>query len=284
MKNNILITGADGFIGRNLINNLKNNNIYSIDINKSNFLDEKTTFLNIDLTKKFELKESFDYIFHLAAFPDSSINLENINKLIKLNIIGTLNLINSLKNFESFVHIGSYKQYGNLPVPYKEEQTNPITPYAISKDATEKFLRLLNLPIVFVRLSPSYGPFQKPPQLIPSIIESCLNGNELNLTKGEQKRELTYVEDITSALIKSALIKPKEILNIGYGKEYSIKEIVEKIIKLTNSSIVPNFGALPYRKNEVFRMLGDNSKTKKILNWQPKFDLEEGLKKTIEWY
>lgn len=287
MKNkNILITGANGFIGRNLINILdKDNNIYSIDINETSLLNKKTTFFNIDITEKFELRESFDHIFHLAAFPDHLINLKNIEKSIKLNVQSTLNLLTSIKNnYGSFVHIGSYKQYGVLPTPFKEDKTDPVNPYAISKDTTEKLLKLLNLPIVFVRLSPVYGPFQKSPQLIPSIIESCITGKELNLTKGEQKRELTYIEDAISALIKAALIKPEEVINIGCGKEYSIKELVKRIVNLTHSSIIPNFGALPYRDKEIFHMVGDNSKAKRLLNWEPKFDLEEGLIKTIDWY
>jgi len=140
--------------------------------------------------------------------------------------------------------------------------------------------------MISIRLSTIYGPNQPDKNLISYLIKSCIERKTLKLTKGEQKRDLLYVSDAIEALEKASLNSKAhgEIINVGSNEEYSLREIIKLVEKLTNSKIEPEWGAIPYRKNEIWRMKGDVSKAKSILGWEPKTSLEQGLKKTIEGY
>ena len=144
----------------------------------------------------------------------------------------------------------------------------------------------LGLPILTLRPFLTYGPGQESNMLIPSLMKKVLEGEALEMTKGEQTREFNYVDDIVDGFIKAS-ISPEaigEIINIGNGLEYKIREVVEMVLKLVNSPIKPNLGALAYRPGETWHFYCDNTKARKILCWEPKVDLEDGLKRTINWF
>jgi UDP-glucose 4-epimerase len=165
-----------------------------------------------------------------------------------------------------------------------------VSPYSVSKYSAEMFCDLLyklyGYPIVTLRLFNLYGEYDISSRIIPDSIIACLMRKELKLTSGKQTRDFNYVKDVIEGILKASDVKKAigETINIGSGKEYSIRFLVEKIIELMGNPIKPSFGAFSYRKNEVWRMRCDNSKARRILNYKPKFSLEEGLKKTIEWY
>lgn len=296
----ILVTGATGFLAQHLIPSLlqKGANVAGISLEKEPTQNSKNfTYYQTDLKDKEKLsavikKINPEKIFHLASYPDKEATFENTDKCVQNNVQGTLNLIHSLKNisYDSFVHIGSYKEYSNNNIPFKEtDALFPISSYAISKACAEMFCRayyqLYNLPLILIRFPTIYGPKQHDINLIPYLIKSCIRGDTLKLTKGEQKRELLYVSDAVEALEKAALNKKAngEIINIGANEEHSLKEIVNLVLELTDSKIKPEWGAVPYRKHEIWHMKGDNKKAWDILGWKPKTTLKQGLMETIEY-
>jgi nucleoside-diphosphate-sugar epimerase len=297
----VLVTGATGFLAQHLIPELLNrgSKVAGLSLGKQSNLNLKNfSYINIDLKDKNKLRKVIkkinpEKIFHLAAYPDKDPTFENTDQCIQNNIQGTLNLIHSLGKIDygSLVHIGSYKEYSGSSMPFKESDAIfPVSPYAISKACAEMYCKayheLYGFPLVSLRFPTIYGPKQPAKNLVPYLIMSSLNNSQLKLTKGEQKRELIYVSDVMDAMINASLSKRAqgEIINVGTNKEHTLKEIVNTVVKLTKSKIKPVWGAIPYRKNEIWSMRGDNGKAKKLLDWKPKTGLKQGLIKTIDYY
>jgi nucleoside-diphosphate-sugar epimerase len=132
----------------------------------------------------------------------------------------------------------------------------------------------------------SYGPHQDFNRFIPQAISAGLRNEEFNMTAGEQTREFNYVSDIVDGILKASLSPEAigEIINIGNGIEYRIKDVVNRIFQITGSQVKPRFGALLYRPGETWHFYCDNSKAKKLLQWELKIDLDTGLELTAEWY
>lgn len=297
----VLVTGSTGFLAQHLVPELlgKGAKVVGMSLEKKPNRNFKNfSHINLDIKDKNGLNKAIKKInpkkiFHLASYPDKEPTFENTDECIQNNIQGTLNLIHSLDNidYDSFVHMGSYKEYSGNNTPFKEtDALFPISSYAISKACTEMFCKayhqIYGLPLISLRFPTIYGPKQPDQNLMPYLIKSCLAKSQLKLTKGAQKRELIYISDVIDAMINASLSKKThgEIINIGTSKEYSLREIVNLVLKLTHSKINPLWGAIPYRKNEIWSMRGDNKKARKLLKWNPKVGLTRGLAKTINHY
>jgi len=232
-------------------------------------------------------------VFHLAAYVDVSRSFDIIEEMIDINVKGTINLLRALEgiNYDSFINTGSSEEYGDNPTPFREDQIpNPVSPYSASKASTTLFCRMLHktmgLPIITLRPFPTYGPGQESKMLIPELIRSMMQGRALKMTPGEQTRDFIYIEDVIDGFIKASICsKAKgEIINIGSGREYKIKDVVKLTVRLMRASITPEMGALPYRPGEAWHFYCDNSKAKSILGWEPRVELEDGLQRTIDWH
>ena len=300
----VLVTGAAGFLAGHLIPELLSKGAEVTGLSLENTPDphmrkfKNFSYVSMDLKNKNGLKDAIKKInprkiFHLAAYPDRKPAFENADECVQNNIQGTLNLIHALDGvqYDSLIHIGSYKEYSGSKIPFKEtDALFPVSSYAISKACAEMFCiaynRIYGLPIISLRFPTIYGPKQPGQNLMPYLIKSCLSNSKLKLTKGEQKRELIYISDVIDAMLKSSLTKNShgQIINIGTNEEHAIRKIVNMIISLTNSKIKPEWGALPYRKNEIWSMKGNNKKAMKLLGWKPKVSLRQGLVKTIGYY
>jgi nucleoside-diphosphate-sugar epimerase len=142
------------------------------------------------------------------------------------------------------------------------------------------------LPIITLRPFLTYGPYQTADMFIPSLIHHCLNGKDFPMTEGDQTREFNYVDDVIDAYILAAVCKNAigEIINVGNGVEYRIKEVAEKIVNMTGNPIRLLIGALPKRPGETLNFFCNNEKARRLLDWFSKVSLEEGLEKTIRWY
>ena len=167
---------------------------------------------------------------------------------------------------------------------------NPTSPYSFSKASATLFCRMMknleDIPAIIIRPFLTYGPFQSTKTLIPYVIFHALENKEIKITKGEQKREFNYVSDIVDGIIKAS-ITPRaigEIINLGNGRQYKIRDVVNKILSIIKPSIPLKFGALPYRKSEIWNFYCENKKAKEILGWKPTITLDKGLKLTIQWY
>ena len=305
-KKNILVFGGNGFLGSHLLNSLSEHlsNLNSADLISQNKINplikhpSRINFHNIDITNKEQVRLVMDsvkphIIFHLAAHIDHSFNFLNYKKSIETNIIGTLNILDSINPevIFRFIHVGTSESYGQNTVPFNEEmQLKPTTPYSFSKAASEMLSRTFadksKVPTVFLRLFNLYGEGQSENMLIPYIINSCLRGNSIDITEGKQTRENNYVGDIVNGIIKSAIKKPAigEVINLGCGEEIKIRDLALKIIKLCGTDSKVNFGTVKYRENEIWEMYCDNTKAKSLLDWKSETNLDEGLIKTIKWF
>jgi nucleoside-diphosphate-sugar epimerase len=278
----ILVTGGTGFLGKALVKRLKEASQNQVYLLKDDLLDLTAIKKTIKRTKP-------EVVFHLGALVNLSRDYEIASQCVEINIKGTLNLLEALKDIEinRLVFTSTAEVYGSGPTPFKEDQAlKPTSVYAITKIAGEHLIQLYGLPYTIFRLSNVIGPGQKKERLIPALILACLKGKDFQASSGVQKRDFLYLDDAVDALTISVK-NPKaegEIINLGGGKQYSVRGVIEKTIQLMGNPIKPVFGAIGSRKGEAQDWICDLAKAKKMLGWEPKTSLEAGLKKTIEYY
>lgn len=302
---NILVTGGCGFIGSHTVDKLieKGYNVFVIDNLSTGFIDnlnKKSIFFNVDIRDKEKMKEifenyKFDYVFHFAAQINVRKSQEDPFFDIDVNIIGTLNLLENLKENKCKKIIfastggGIYGFTDILPTPENIEPY-PVCIYGISKLTCEKLLYLyyLNYGIKFValRYGNVYGPRQNylsEAGVISIFISRILEGKEcIIFGDGEQTRDFIYIDDVVEANISFINNEVTGIFNVGTEKETSVNRIYEIISKNINRECKKIYGQ--ERKGEVKRSCLSIEKIHKIINWYPKVNIEDGIKKTIEWF
>ncbi len=301
----ILITGANGFVGNHLLHHLTNAGIFITAIDRQ--LPQKLKregnvhWISIDATKVEEIETVIrtskpNIVINLAAILGGDRSIEFTQQAVNINFIGLHNLLASLgKNdfgLERIVTIGTGEEYGNSEVlPITEDQsTNPVSPYSASKAIATQFARLYNrlfgLPVVILRPFIVYGPGQSPTMMIPELITSLLKGMDFKMTEGKQTRDFIFVNDVVDGIIAAAVKKgiDGEVFNICSSEERSIREVAELILDIMASKNRLLFGAKAYRENEVWRLFGSYEKARRLLNWSPKTNIKDGLRKTINWY
>lgn len=276
----ILITGAKGFVGAAVLQLLKSKGYDVIETHGTvthNLCDWE--FVK-DLPKA-------DVIIHLAGksfVPDSFTNpLSFYNN----NIISTLNILEKAKKDGAKVIFFSTYVYGSpeyLPID-EEHKMNPKNPYTQSKiigeELCEAYHRDFNVPVTIFRPFNIYGAGQGLSFFIPTII-SQLNNKEIHLNDSRPKRDFIYIDDVVAAVEKSIHIHENSfnIYNLGTGVSTSVKDVLDMLVKLSNSKARVIFSEI-VRKGEVLDTIADITKIKKELNWHPKVTIEEGLKLCI---
>jgi nucleoside-diphosphate-sugar epimerase len=299
---NILVTGATGFIGTNLIYRLidSKDNISIFIHNKSNTEHIKKIILKsniheVDFTKFDTIKKKIkkikpDIIYHLAAYGVYT-NQKNYNGIINTNVIGTLNLFRAISehaDVNKIVNLGSSFEYKPQSKKIKEDdKTNPQTIYGISKVAqtniAQHFCVQEKLPITSLRVFNTYGPFENKNRLIPSIILAALSNEKIHINNPEDVRDFIFVKDVVEALIKVSKIKHhNEIFNIGTSKGYTVRQIVKKLSLLTKSDNIVFHESKTHEYGG--KIIADISKSKNILMWKPKYTIDKGLQETYEWF
>lgn len=303
----VLITGGAGFIGRwtvkeflgnghsvivldNLANSTKNN-IDEFEPNK-NFKFIKGDVLDKSLLAKI-FKAGIDLCLHLASLINVQESIENPGSYFETNVIGTQNLLeNCRKHHVKFVLMSTCMVYNTsiAQAINEEHPIKPASPYAGSKVAAEylalSYYYSYNLPVVILRPFNTYGPYQKS-NLEGGVVSIFLNrklqGKELIVFgNGSQTRDLLYVEDCARFIYESAFNKNAvgQIINSGYGQDIAINDLAYKIVH-DKSRI--KYAKHHHPQAEIPKLLCDNSKAKKILNWKPVISLDKGIKKTEEW-
>lgn len=292
MNKKILVVGGTGFIGYHLIKFLKNKNfiITSVSTNKPKKIRklDGINYLHFDISnyKKFKiLEEKFDYVVNFGGYVDHS----NKKLTYKSHFIGCKNLAKFFekKKIKSFIQIGSSLEYGKLKSPQSEKKGfKPKSIYAKSKFlATQLLLRKYKqkkFPVIVLRGYQVYGPKQDDNRLISTVIINCIKNKEFNCSSGEQLRDFLYVDDFINAIYKSLNNKKAigKIINIGYGKGIKVKKVILIIRKFLKKGF-PKFNKIKLRKDEMMILYPSIKKASKILNWKPKINFIQGLKKTI---
>ncbi len=301
---NVLVTGGVGFIGSHLAERLvkerasvsiikkKTSDTLSIDSFK-----DKISIYDCDLkdypsVKKVIRSARPDIVFHLASFTSPERDVD-VRFVMENNFFSTVNLFKALNGkFDLFINTGTCEEYGNGPVPFDEGQLPiSVSPYSASKIITTYYCGMLhmayNLPIITLRPFLTYGPRQRNSKmLIPSSILNAFQNEPLKMTKGDQTRDFIHVSDVVEGYILAAKSKKAlgEIINIGSGKEYKIKDVVQKVYGLVGGKAKPLIGAIPYRVGETMHFYCSNKKAKKLIGWQPEVKFDDGLKSTVDWY
>jgi len=306
INKNVLITGGAGFIGANFVHkfvDLKYNvNIIEksgANLWRINKIKDKIKIHYVDLkdSRKLELcvaKIKPKIVLHFAAYGVFQRYQQDINIAIDTNLRGTINLINACdkRAIECFISTGTASEYGLKDRPMKEDDLlEPRTFYGVTKAATSMYCQMVarefGFPIVIMRPFMAYGYFEEEEKLVPTIIKSCLTNTEMKLSKPNFVRDFIFIEDLIEAYflaIKNIDIAKGEIFNLGTGKQSNIAEVVKIVKKITGSKISPKYNQVNPVQHEPQKWVADNSKAKKILGWKPKYDLENGLAKNIEWF
>jgi len=267
----LLIAGGFGFVGKNLIELLKNK--YSIVV-IDKYIDQnfirsnpeiawyQYDFQDIDILKNILNKEKPDYVINLISVVTATRDLSLFSTLIETNLNTLLQFFECLKSvshLKLFVQFGSAEEYGNINTPYREDaREQPDSPYALIKTLTTNtammFFRNYHFPVAVIRPGNLFGKYQPNDKLLPYLIGKLRKNEEINLTPGEQKRDFIYIKDFALA-IKNILDSSNDIigniLNVSYGRGVSIKSIVEYLRKMIDSQSIINLGSLPYRENEM---------------------------------
>ena len=310
MIKKILVTGAEGFIGSHLVEELlkKGKKVKALvqynSFSNKGWLEEIKKNKNLEIVfgdiRSFDLikdvTKGVSKIFHLAALISIPYSYRTPEAFIETNVKGTLNILEAAKlnKVKKIVITSSSEVYGTasyIPI----DENHPIqtqSPYSASKFSADKlaesYALSYNLPIVIARPFNNYGPRQSTRAIIPAIITQILNNENLKLGKIDTCRDFVYVKDTVDALIKLSNSKycKAEVFNICSGKTNSIKNIIFKISKILKKNFQYKLEKkrLRPKNSEVLILHGCNKKIKKTLNWKPKFSFEKGLSETIQWF
>ena len=302
----ILITGASGFVGSNLIRKLidENKEVTILiredsDLWRINDLVSKIQTFKTDLSNYGKLEKIIsdidpDFVYHLGTYGSYPFQT-NIQKITQVNIINTINLFESLSkcnNLKLIINFGSSSEYGPKSTSMNEnDEAVPITPYGISKLTQTKFAKFysknMNLPIVTLRLFSVFGPFEEPGRLIFDIITAVIKGKTIELSSPFPRRDFVYVSDVIQAIETAIHAKNiiGEIFNIGTGVMHSVQDVVNNVLEIAKSN---NKISWEIKQKRVFDdmtpWVSDTEKTKKILKWEPKYSFSDGLSLTYKWY
>ncbi|MEY8481363.1 NAD-dependent 4,6-dehydratase LegB [Lachnospiraceae bacterium 48-21] len=308
----VLVTGADGFIGSHLTEELVQRGfqvrafVYYNSFNTWGWLDtvSKDIMKNVeifqgDIRDPNGVKESMqgcDAVFHLAALIAIPFSYHSPDTYVDTNIKGTLNVLQAARALETarVLTTSTSEVYGTAQyVPIDEKHPyQGQSPYSATKIGAdrlaESFYRSFNLPVTIVRPFNTFGPRQSARAVIPTIITQLLTGKtEIKLGSLTPTRDFNYVKDTVNGFVeiyKSGRTVGEEI-NIATQQEISIGELAEELIRQINpqARIVCDDQRLRPQNSEVNRLLGSNTKIKELTDWRPRFSFEEGLAETISF-
>lgn len=309
----ILVTGADGFIGSHLVERLVELDyevtafVYYNSFNSWGWIDSFSKSIK-DRIKVFtgdirdpngvyESMKDVDIVFHLAALIAIPFSYNSPDSYVDTNIKGTLNILQAAKKlYTKRVLVTSTSEvYGTAQfVPITEN--HPLqgqSPYSATKIGAdrlaESFYKSFNLPVTIVRPFNTFGPRQSARAIIPTIISQLLTGSSsIQLGDLSPTRDLLYVKDTIEGYIE--ILKSNktigEEINIATQSEISIGNLADLIFKIMDKKckIITDKERIRPRKSEVKRLFGSNQKLMELTNWKQKFNLEVGLRETIEWF
>jgi len=301
----VLITGASGFIGSHLARRLVREGARVTALvfpdcprTRLSDIEEKIAIYPVDIRDGSTLMKLMEKIkprkiFHLAGITSVDRSPSKLDRTLSVNLGGTLNLLRALARIEydAFICTCTAEAYGKNQPPFREEMAlDPQSPYSLSKAAAtlacKTWANSFGARVTVLRLFLVYGPGQEEERFLPHLIKSGLTQQPLRMTPGEQTREYTYIDDVIDSFLLAAE-KGRgrgEVINIGTGREISLRDLVTMVESILGRPVVRSGEPLPYRKNEIWRIIGDHSRAAEELKWHAVTDLEIGLKKTIDWY
>ena len=306
-RKRILITGGAGFLGSHLTEKLlrEGNEIICVDSLFTGTKDNIAPFLNNpyyefirhDITNPLQVE--VDEIYNLAC-PASPVHYQhNPVHTVKTSVMGAINMLELAKHLQcKILHASTSEVYGDPTVhPQTEDYWGNVNPIGVRSCYDEgkrcaetlffDFHRQENINIRVVRIFNTYGPRMHPQdgRVVSNFILQALRGDPITVYgDGSQSRSFCYVDDLINGIVRFMNLEPTTTgpINLGNPNEFTIKELADKVIKLTNSTSELISSPLP--RDDPRQRQPDISNTKKLLNWEPRVQLEEGLKNTINYF
>jgi dTDP-glucose 4,6-dehydratase len=309
----VLVTGAGGFIGSHLTEELVRQGEEVRAYIRYNSRDERGLLEDLpkevqnqievvpgDLKDPEGVKKAVkgcSKVFHLGALIAIPYSYIHPFDFIQTNILGTAHLINACLDegrLERVIHTSTSEVYGTAQyIPIDEK--HPLqaqSPYAASKIAADKlaesYYLSFGLPIAIIRPFNTFGPRQSLRAIIPTIISQAIRDKKIRLGNIKPRRDFLFVKDTVKGFIQLGKCEGAvgKVINIGTGADLSIEELVKKILGLMGKQgkIEVEKRRIRPEKSEVLQLLSDTHLAKKLFKWAPRYTLEEGLGETIEWY
>ena len=312
--NNILITGGAGFIGSSIVDALLSENknrvtcvdnfdpFYDPLVKKNNIKHQihnpNYRLVQVDIRDRNQLKtqltDHYDIIIHFAAKVGVKPSLLEPTIYTEVNVNGTQNVLEVAKELKckKFIFASSSSVYGiNPQVPWSEEDhvLLPISPYASTKISGELlghvYSHLYNMQFIGLRLFTVYGPRQRPDLAIHKFAKLISEGKPIDVYgNGETKRDYTYIDDIVAG-VKAAIDyskSPYEIINLGNNRPIELKQLIAFLEEALGKKAIIN--VLPQQLGDVPQTFADIKKAQKLLEYEPKTNLQTGLEKFVQWF
>jgi len=296
----VLITGVTGFIGNELLNALQDKfDLFGIVryVTGRIEMESKCKVLYGDIKDYFTIKNIMkvvqpEIVCHLASISAVSYSYDHPQEIIENNLLGLINIAEACKqipSFKQFLFAGTSEEYGNNGFTIQKEQNplRPSSPYGISKLGCESYLEYMkeaySFPVTILRPFNTYGRTRDHHFLVERTIYQMLTSNKVYLIDPDPVRDLLYISDHIKAY-EYCIDNEKaigQVLNFCTGKGYKICEVVEKIKNIIGFEGDIIWYSSPPRPSESKIIVGDYSKVRKILGWEPKIGLDEGLSITI---
>jgi nucleoside-diphosphate-sugar epimerase len=294
----VLITGANGFIGRHLVDALLSKGYFvnGFDRQEKPLIENISRYFSGDVLDKDMVEKAMEGIEIVVHLADALIGHQtevNNEKAMENNFLGTKNVLSAFskeKSAKKFIYSSSGKVYGDIKfLPITEEHpTLPLSPYGKSKLIVERLIDFYvnsEKSFVIFRIFNVFGPGQKDSFLLPTILNQLKQSQKIVLKDIAAKRDYVYLDDVISAFvlaIEKEIEPGLSIFNICSGKEASAKDIVSEISQLKKTPVEIEVGRTQLRKDEKDVEYGSFEKAKKILGWSPKYSLRQGLEETTK--
>jgi len=298
----ILVTGASGFIGSHMARRLAGTGAdvhvclrSSSDTRRLGDLPGRLNRHAADLSDPASIRAAVHRIrprtiFHCASWGGHPGQTDEA-AIFGTNLAGTFHLLAACAEagFDRFVHTGSSSEYGMKTAPMSEgDEPAPVDAYGASKAGATLWCRAISacrkLPTVTLRLFSPYGPWDDPVRLIPTAAKAFLEGRSPRLASPSGARDFIYVDDVMDACLLAATVSSAagEIINVGSGRQETAGKVVDVLSRLIPGAPPPSWGAVSPRPGPSL-WVADIEKARRILGWEPKVPLEEGLRRTVEW-
>lgn len=275
---NVLVTGADGFIGRHLVRRLKEDgySVFTFDVKDGDIADEELNF------------EQIDHVFHLAAMTFVPASWDNPKQFYRTNVLGTANILDFCNKRKCSITIPSTYMYGNpqyLPIDERHPIDMDVSPYHnskyLSENIAEFYAKRFQVPCTILRLFNVFGCGQNDNFLIPHLIrEVCSEKEQIVVKDLEPKRDYIFIDDVITAFVKTICRTESDfrVYNVGMGVSWSVEEVAADIMEVFGQK--KTLVSLNERRNgEIMDTVADISKIQNELGWKPQYSLIEGLKK-----
>ena len=311
-KNRCLVTGAGGFIGSHLVQRLAEEG-YSVRAlvhynsrNDWGLLEDlppavlaDIEVVTADIQDPFSVRKAVagcGFIFHLSSLIAIPYSYAAPQTYVTTNVLGAINVLEAARaeGVERIVHTSTSECYGTARyVPIDEK--HPLqgqSPYAASKIGAdmmaESYYRSFGVPVATLRPFNTYGPRQSARAIIPTIIAQALEGGEIRLGSLAPTRDLNYVDDTVDGFIRAAEAPGAvgTVTNVGSGREISVGGLARLILLIMGKEtpIVCDVQRVRPKDSEVERLVCDNRKARELIGWEPRVTLEEGLRRTVDWF